>query len=145
MIVLKVIYYLFPIIFIVGNILMMVSSRKMLDFTKEVNENSKKDELDKDESLVGKSCLLLGYVLTAMAWGISVIFTYNYEFAILFVPTMWILSRLFFSSKKGSTFGNMVYFKLSSLAHIFYYAFLIINSFHLHIQLGLFDYLKGLF
>lgn len=145
MIVLKVIYYLFPIFFILANIVKLSDTKKYINFGKNILDENNKSKEDRDEDLVVKSCLFAGYAIMSFLWNISVFFTYNYEFALIMIPFAYLLGKIFYRKDAGATFVNLAYIKFAVILSIIYYAFLIINSFHLHIQLGLFDYLKGLF
>ena len=145
MIILKVLYYLFPLAFIFVNFLKLGSTKKYIEFGKSLTDNAKKNKEDQDKELLTQSCLFATYAITSMMWGISLFFTYNYEFALIMMPFTYIMGKMFYNKESGATIGNIIYMKFAILIAICYYAFLIINTFHLHIQLGLFDYLKSLF
>lgn len=144
MIVLKMFYYSFAFLFALWSLYKISETKTVLKFTKDVKDNSERDKEDRDKEIVNKSCFYGVFGITNFFWLLSGLFTFNYEFIIVGYLGSFILGKIFFSRSSIDGIGNIIYTKIISFVWVLFYMFLVINSFHLHIQLNLVDYIKNL-
>ncbi len=141
MIVFKVLYYFIGLVFIfieIGKLAKVKSYvRKMTDYTSWVKMRKKKEESiewgDTPEELKIYMLMMIIYFLSVLIWlGIG-IFTFNWGFVLSYFVLMMLISK--FSSKKRRYSKRLVAWTgFCILFNICFYMFLIINTFHLHIN-----------
>ena len=137
MIIIKVLFYLFAIMFAFSSMFKFQETKKYLQLLKGIKEN--------DENYKNKSYLFSGYIIINFFWLLCGLFTYNYEYIMIGHTTSAILTKLFYNKSANPTIGNIIYIKITNFIWLFFYIFLIINTFHLHIQLDLLETIKNLF
>lgn len=140
----KVLYYFMGLIFMCVNFYKAFNIKKYRAFYLTLSEKLKKiKELDTTASneLVGYTFLFIIYVFFNLFWLLIGLFTFNYEYIIVFLGLTIILSKIF--NRKGKM--NIVYGFIMSILWAFFYLFLALNSFHFKMQLNLFENIKSFF
>ncbi len=141
MIVFKVLYYFIGLVFIfleIGKLAKVKSYvRKITDYTSWAKMRKKKKEStewgDIPEELKTHMLMITIYFISGLIWlGIG-IFTFNWGFVLCYFVLMTLVTK--FSSKKHIYSKRLVAWTgFWILFNICFYIFLIINTFHLHIN-----------
>ena len=113
----------------------------ILIWTKENKANEKHYDWDDLPDGMIFICIYMSLFLTWLGIGLL---TYNWEFFSLYL-VFWSFGSIFSSKSTEFTAWKVVYGAMWKVVGICFFVFVALNSFHLHIELGLKEYIIGLF
>lgn len=149
----KIIFYFTGIIFAIVEIFRFTKLddwiKRLVDYniwkrdTKEDKDAQKWDNMPEEHKNL--TIQLIFIYLPALLWFLLGLFTYNWEFFLIYLLTSFTLGRLLVGSKYEMSGWKVFYSGLWKIIAIIFYVFVALNSYHLHIQLGLTEFIKNLF